>query len=70
MLAFGHEKVWSKFVMMSTALNFLLLFPLVYLMWPPAGVAVTGTIVDVFVAMATYGYYRRNAAPRIAPVPA
>lgn len=70
MLAFGHEKVWSKFVMMSTAFNFLLLFPLVHFLWPPAGVAITGLAVDLFVAGATYAYYRKNAQHRVEAVPA
>lgn len=70
MLAFGHEKVWSKFVLMSTAFNFLLLFPLVHFLWPPTGVAVTGLGVDLFTAGITYAFYRRNAQPRVEVVPA
>jgi PST family polysaccharide transporter len=70
MLAFGHEKMWSKFIIMSTALNFLVLFPLVHYLWPPAGVAVTGLIVDIFAATVTYAFYRKNAQPRVAVVAA
>lgn len=61
MLAFGYEKNWSKIIIQGTILNFLVLFPLVQLMWPPAGVAVTGMVVDVFVAVVTYVFYRRHA---------
>ena len=56
--------------MMGTALNFLLLFPLVHFLWPPVGVAITGLGVDLFAAGATYAYYRKNAQPRIEVVPA
>ncbi len=65
MLAFGYEKEWSKMIILSTVLNFVLLFPLINLMWPPAGVAWTGIAVDAFVAIVTYMFYRRHARPSV-----
>jgi O-antigen/teichoic acid export membrane protein len=63
MLAFGYEKDWSKIIIQSTVLNFALLFPLVYFVWPPAGVAITGMAVNVFVAITTYAFYRKHTRP-------
>jgi PST family polysaccharide transporter len=65
MLAFGYEKAWSKIIIQSTILNFVVLFPLIHFMWAPAGVAVTGIIVDVFVAIVTYAFYRRHTRPSV-----
>jgi hypothetical protein len=42
----------------------------VHYLWPPAGVAVTGLIVDIFAATVTYAFYRKNAQPRVAVVAA
>lgn len=63
MLAFGYEREWSKIIIQSTILNFAVLFPLVYLVWPPAGIAITGMIGNLFVALATYIFYRRHTRP-------
>ncbi len=65
MLAFGYEKDWSKIIIQGAVLNFVVLFPLVYLMWPPAGVAATGIVVNVFIAGATYAFYRKNSRPTV-----
>ena len=65
MLAFGYEKDWSKIIVQSTILNFVVLFPLVYLMWPPMGVAITGLAVDIFVAIFTYAFYRKRTGTPI-----
>lgn len=70
MLAFGYEKEWSRIILMGTALNFVVLFTLIYTVWPPAAVAVTGILVDVFAAIATYVFYRRHTSPLAQPLPA
>ena len=70
MLAFGYEKAWSKFIIQSTILNFVLLFPLLHFLWPPAGVAVAGLAVDVFVAIVTYTFYRKHSGDILELVPA
>jgi polysaccharide transporter, PST family len=66
MLAFGYEKAWSRIITQATVLNFVFLIPLIYSIWPPAALATTGTLVDVFTAVATYRFYRKNT--RLTPV--
>jgi len=71
MLAFGYEKEYSRVIFQSTLLNFVILVPLIYLIWPPAAVSVTGLILDIFVATATYLFYRKSTAAilnTVAPV--
>ena len=60
MLAFGYHKQWSRFTIQGTILNYLILVPLVYLIWPPMGAAVTGIVIEVFMAVVTYVFYRRH----------
>jgi polysaccharide transporter, PST family len=66
MLAFGYEKQWSRIILFMTILNFVILIPAIYLMWPPTAVAMTGLICDVVVTMLTYQFYRKNS-DEIAP---
>jgi PST family polysaccharide transporter len=68
MLAFGYEKEWSRIIMQSTVLNFVVLIPLIFSIWPPAAVSITGMVVDIFAAAATYRFFRRTtaAAPAMA----
>lgn len=61
MLAFGYEREWFRIVLMTAALNFIVLIPLIWLMWPPAAVAITGIILDTFVTIATYLFFRRSS---------
>jgi O-antigen/teichoic acid export membrane protein len=60
MLAFGYEKEWSRMIMQATVLNFVFLIPLIFSIWPPAAVSITGILVDLFTAMATYRFFRRT----------
>ncbi len=60
MLAFGYEKEWSRVVLQGAALNFIVLLPLIYLIWPPAAVSITGIVLDVFTVGATYAFYRKS----------
>jgi O-antigen/teichoic acid export membrane protein len=62
MLAFGYEKEWSRIIIRMAVLNFVILIPLIYLVWPPEAVAATGLILDLFVAVSTYWFYRKNTA--------
>ncbi len=65
MLAFGYEKQWSRLIMLGAVVNFAVLIPLMYWIWPPKAVAIAGLAVDAFLTAATYLFYRRSAA--IAP---
>jgi hypothetical protein len=57
MLAVGYEKEWSRIIMQATVLNFVFLIPLIFLIWPPAAVSITGLLVDLFAAAATYRFF-------------
>jgi PST family polysaccharide transporter len=63
MLAFGYEKQWSRVVLQSAVLHFAVLIPLIYLVWPPIAVALTGIILDAFVTVVTYAFYRKHSRP-------
>jgi PST family polysaccharide transporter len=62
MLAFGYQKEWSRMILQATVLNFVFLIPLIFTLWPPAAVSATGILVDLFTAVATYRFFRRNTA--------
>ena len=71
MLAFGYEKEWSRVVLWGSVLNFVVLIPLMYIIWPPAAVSIAVTIVDLFVAALPYTFYRKHASVAVSPaVPA
>jgi len=70
MLAFGYEKEWSRIIFVTAILNFFLLIPLIYTIWPPSAVAVTGIALDAFVATLTYTFYRRNTSSLPQAIPA
>ena len=70
MLAFGFDKAFSRLVLQMTVLNFLILIPCIYLMWPPLAVSITGLILDTFMAVMTYLFYRKHSTFVLKPVPA
>ncbi len=62
MLVFGYDKQWSKLVLGSVVLNFAVLIPLMYSIQPTMALAVTGTVVDASIAVASYVFYRKHAS--------
>jgi polysaccharide transporter, PST family len=60
MLAFGYEKQWSRVIFSTAVLNFAVLGPLVFLIWPPMAAAVTMLVLEIFAAMVTYLFFRRK----------
>jgi PST family polysaccharide transporter len=62
MLAFGFAKEWSRLILLAAIVNFVVLIPLMYLVWPPEATAIAGLSVDTFLAVATYFFYRKSAA--------
>jgi O-antigen/teichoic acid export membrane protein len=62
MLAFGYEKQWSRIVLMQTALNFVLVGSLIWILKPTVAMAVTSTALDLFSVAASYHFYRRHAS--------
>lgn len=69
MLAFGYDKQYSRLVLQMTVLNFVVLIPAIYLLWPPLAVSLTGLILDMFMAGMTYLFYRKHSALVRHPVP-
>ena len=61
MLAFGYQKEWSRIVLQTAVLNFVLLIPLMRLIWAPAAVSITGLCLDIFVTISTYLFFRRSS---------
>lgn len=70
MLGFGYEKEYSNIVLRATLLNFLIVVPLLYLIWAPMAVCITGLCIEVFMTAATYLFYKRHREPVLAPVAA
>lgn len=70
MLAFGYEKQWSRVIIASTAINFAMLIPLIYSIWPPEALAITGIAMDVLIVAIEYVFYRRTAWRTPQPLPA
>lgn len=70
MLGFGYEKEYSKIVVRATIVNFLIVGPLLFLVWPPMAVCITGLCVEVFMTLSTYLFYRKNREPVLAPAAA
>ena len=67
MLGFGYEKEYSRIVLRATLLNFLLVVPLLFLVWPPLAVCITGISVEIFMTLASYLFYQRNKEPVLSP---
>ena len=59
MVAFGMQRLFSRILMASAAVNFLLVFPLV-LLWQEIGMAITVTCVECFVTITMYIALRRH----------
>jgi PST family polysaccharide transporter len=70
MLAFGYEKEWTRVIVFATIVNFAILIPLIYLVWPPEALAITGITIDALVAAIEYLFYRRTAWRTPQPVTA
>jgi len=62
MLAFGYEKQWTRVIFSTAVLNFVILGPLVFLIWPPMAAAVTMLVLEIFAAVVTYVFFRRKTA--------
>lgn len=61
MLPFGYDKQWTRIVMQSTALNFVVIGPALLLLRPGIALAVVSLIVDLFVVGVGYWFYRKQS---------
>ncbi len=62
MLAFGYDKAFSRLVLADDGVELHHPDPGLYLMWPPLAVSITGLILDTFMAVMTYLFYRKHSA--------
>lgn len=60
MLVFGYDRDWSRLIVRSAILNFVLLAPLMYWIQPAMALAITGIVIDVYIAIAAYLFYRTH----------
>jgi PST family polysaccharide transporter len=70
MLAFGYDKEWTRVILAATVVNFAVLIPLIYTIWPPEALAITGISMDALVVAIEYVFYRRTAWRAVQPVAA
>ena len=59
MVAFGMQRVFSRILMLSALMNFILIFPMIYI-WQAVGLAITVVIVESFVTITMYIVLRKN----------
>ncbi len=71
MLAFGFEKQWSRIILQTTGLNFVLLGILIWAlhMRPINAIGLVSTLLDVFVLSSSYYFFRVNTAKSHPEVP-
>jgi Na+/H+ antiporter NhaB len=60
MLAFGYEKQWTRVIFATAILNFVILGPLVFWIWPPMAAAITMLALEIFAAAVTYIFFKRK----------
>lgn len=59
MVTFGMQSVFSRILMLSAVVNFILIFPLIYL-WQGIGLSITVMLVESFVTITMYILLRKN----------
>ena len=59
MVAFGMQRIFSRILMFSSLLNFILVFPMIYI-WQGVGLAITVVVVESFVTITMYTVLRKN----------
>ncbi len=60
MLGLGYKKEWSNMIIMAGVLNFLVLLPLLLVVKASVAVAITGVVVEAFVLVRSYVFYRQK----------
>lgn len=62
MLAFGHEKAWSKVILQSLVVNFVLIAVLMPFLLPARAIALTTSLTDIFVMALCMRFFLRTAS--------
>jgi PST family polysaccharide transporter len=66
MLAMGYKKQWSRLIISAGAFNFVILIPLLLLMRATVAVAITSVLVEAWVTVGAYLFYRNKHLPNTA----
>jgi PST family polysaccharide transporter len=61
MLAFGYDKEWTRMVVIGAVINFAALIPLLHFLRGGQAVAITTTILDVYIVVASYIFYLKTS---------
>jgi len=59
-LGLGYNAEWARIAVSAGIFNFAVLIPLFYLMRPETAVSITAVLVESFVLLRTYLFYRRR----------
>ena len=71
MLGMGFKKEWSRLILSAGAFNFVILLPLLLVVKPTMAVAITSTVVELWVTAGAWIFYRlkqRATAPQASPI--
>jgi PST family polysaccharide transporter len=60
MLGLGYNAEWSRVAMSAGVFNFVALAPLALILPPEVAVSITSVVVEVFVLVRTYSFYRKH----------
>jgi PST family polysaccharide transporter len=60
MLGLGYNSEWAKLAMSAGIFNFVLLAPLLFLTRPEVAVSITSVVVEAFVLLRTWMFYRQH----------
>jgi PST family polysaccharide transporter len=60
MLGLGYNSEWAKVAMSAGIFNFVLLVPLLFVTRPEVAVSITSVVVEAFVLLRTYIFYRQR----------
>jgi hypothetical protein len=60
MIGLGYNSEWAKVALSAGILNFVILVPLLFLTRPEIAVSITSVVVEVFVLLRTWIFYRRR----------
>ena len=61
MLACGYDRAWMRIMLMASILNFVLLFPLLYLVRGSLALTIAGVAIEVISLLLYWNFYRKNA---------
>ncbi len=61
MLAFGYSKQWSRIILQSTVLNYVLMACLLWTIRPAVAMAIIQTVGDFFAVGAAYMFYKKTS---------